>query len=307
MRRLFLVWLVCCLLVGATLISAQSSGSRGGVSRSSAGEASTAPSDHAAERFITITGTAEVRVAASAIRVVLAINSSADSAAACQAAFVQKRDELIEALTPAGVARDAIVTDMIALLPVYAWRIEKQEGREVAVEHLTGYRLQNNVHVKVATEAQAQQAIAAALAHDVTDVIAVDHWSDTLDQHKATAQERALAEARRKATLLLGALFETKPMPINVHEQTRVVYPKDSYESFENAYAGAIQQNYGRDNIPTIATFRPKNTYYQGFFAAADVQDAAMPMEPEISVVSTVKLYYAAPGRPQRSKDVEKK
>lgn len=300
------VALLCCVPVCAALVSAQSSGSRGGVTQRSAGQAPDEPSERAVERFITITGTAEIRVVPSTIRVVLAITSEGERAADCRTAYESKRDELIGALTANGIARDAILTDFIAMLPVYQWRVEKQEGRDVAVERLTGYRLQNNVHVEVATEAQAQQAIGAAFERGVTDVIAVDHWSDALDRHKVAAQERALAEAQRKARLLL-AVFDPQPLPINVHEATRVIYPKDSYQSFENAYTGAIEQRNWRENIPTIATFRPKNTYYQGFFEHADVQDAAMPMDPRISVVSTVKLYYAAPGRPTESDGKEKR
>jgi hypothetical protein len=163
------------------------------------------------------------------------------------------------------------------------------------VENLSGYQVQTNVHIEVGSESEARAAVQAAFRLGITDVISFDYWCDSLDDHKREAQQRALAEAQRKADMLLSAYFEQKPKPLNIHEQTEVVYPKSLYESFENVHAQSLERNYRRQSLPAVRAFRPKNTHYRGYFAGADSQDRKLPMEPEISVIATISCYYAVP------------
>jgi hypothetical protein len=51
-----------------------------------------------------------------------------------------------------------------------------------------------------------------------------------------------------------------------------------------------------RRDISFIRAHRPQNTYYRGLRGDADKQPAALAMKPEISVVSTVRLYFESPG-----------
>ena len=95
-------------------------------------------------------------------------------------------------------------------------------------------------------------------------------------------------------------MFDKKPMVINILETTKTVLPQALYRSFENTYSQQYQSNSWsrRQNIPQIAAFRPKNYYYAGFSSQVDVQDKNMPIRPQISVVSTVRIYYQAPTKP---------
>ena len=95
-----------------------------------------------------------------------------------------------------------------------------------------------------------------------------------------------------------------------MQERTRVVFPKSQYETFENVYAGRLQQYYLRKNLPMIHARRPKNTHYRGFSGEVDRQDPRPPFRPEISVVSQVVFYFAAPGEKkgeEKKKKREKK
>ncbi|MHB8972363.1 MAG: hypothetical protein ACYC3X_14045 [Pirellulaceae bacterium] len=57
-----------------------------------------------------------------------------------------------------------------------------------------------------------------------------------------------------------------------------------------------------RSDVPFIRAYRPRNTYYRGLNHDGDVQAAGLPMQPEISVVSTVRLYFESPAalRPKK-------
>ena len=97
---------------------------------------------------------------------------------------------------------------------------------------------------------------------------------------------------------MLGQTFQNEITPINIDSNVRVVMPETMYESFENSYNQSISQPYNRhgQNLQTISAFRPKNTYYRGYFdEASDVHPADVPMKSEISVIADVKMYYATP------------
>jgi hypothetical protein len=179
--------------------------------------------------------------------------------------------------------------------------LESREGRNVAVESRSGFILQHNVHVEVPSEARAQAVIASALESGFGDVVAVDHFCNRLEAARHEAQKKALEEARRKAGVFLEPLFGSAPPLINVHEKTTVIHPKDQYASFESAYVSRFQNARHDRSVPTIAAVRPKNTYLEGLIGAADVGPAILPMKPEISVVSTVKLYFASPAADRAS------
>jgi uncharacterized protein YggE len=260
--------------------------------------------DHrAVENFVTIEGKAEKRLDPTALRIVLALLVEESTAAECQSTSQKREAELLKALKALKIGDDAIVVDFISILPVYQWEVETREGKTVAVEKRSGFRMQSNVHVQVASEAEARTVLAAAFKLGVSDIIAFDYWNKDVDRMKKEARKEALRVAKEKAELLLGAMFDEPPRPLNVHESTRVVYPRSQYGSFENAYAQGIRVPYSGSRMPTIQAVRPNNTYYQGTLEDTDVQDGGLPLRAQISVVSTVRLYYATPVKIENEDD----
>ncbi|MFO7906670.1 MAG: SIMPL domain-containing protein [Planctomycetota bacterium] len=281
------------VLFWATRGDAQFIGARSAESHS---DGSAATLDHRAiENFITIEGKVEKRLDPTALRIVLALLVEQPTAADCQRTAQQREAELIEALKGMDIDGEAVVVDFISILPVYQWQVETREGKSVAVEQPAGFRMQSNVHVKVASEKQARAVLAEAFRLGVSDVIAFDYGSEKIDRTRKEARKEALRAAQEKADLLLGAMFDEPPRPLNVHESTRVIYPRSLYGSFENAHTEAIRMPYSGDRMPTIQAARPKNTYYQGVLEDTDVRDGGLPLRAQISVVSTVRLYYATP------------
>jgi len=295
------------VMIAATIaarLPGQGGGSRAGVQPAAtfAGQPVAPPSaspDHeAVESNIEIVGTAEIRVKPTAVRVIMALTSQGATAEECMKANEKKEQALTQAWSKMGVPDDKVFLDFISMLPVYEWNVQQQEGNRYLVEDLSGYLVQTNAHIQVANEAEARAAVRAAFQLGMTDIISFDYWCESLDNYKVQAQKQALANAQRKAELLLTAHFRNAqtPKPLNIREQTQVIYPKSLYESFTNDYSQSLHRTYHRQSLPEIRAFRPKNTHYRGFFGHTDSQDPRLPMQPEISVVSTISCYYAAPG-----------
>jgi len=283
-------------------INAQSSGSRGGVNRHNHKAEQYHQSEHQmalqnVEEYIKVASKVELRVKPDQIRIVLAIGGNAKTPSECEEKVFAKAEKLKADLVELGIESRNIKDDFIAILPRYQFEVEDWEGKKVAVEKPLDYSMQSNLHIKVPNDELAMKAIRAAFKLDITNVIAYDYWSEELDVFKQKSLEAALEKAKGKASLLLGSTFDERPAPINVISDTKVITPEKLYESFENVYSQTLQDSYrDRNDIPQIRAFRPKNTYFKGYNDPyADVQPKDVAMSCEISVVSTVQLFYASP------------
>lgn len=287
----------------------QMSGSRGGVEREGIEQevrdaTGLPPLDpKVAEGYIAIEGRAEVRVRPTDVRMVVAVTSEAETAQQCQQSIDATIQRLKEAWVKMGIGPEKIVVDFIAVLPRYQWTAEQHGSTEVQVEKKVGYRMQTNVHLAAKGEAEARAALNRALEQGITDIIAFDYWSKDLDEVKVKAREQALKAARGKADVLLGALFADRPPAINVQEHTTVQYPESLYHSFTNVARDEMISGFFRRDVPSIQAYRPRNTYYRGLYSDGDVQPRDLPMNPEISVVSTVRLYFRSPAADAKKED----
>ena len=288
--------MVClaCLLPSQVSV-AQLAGSRGGVYGQNSETAHWPEIDsEVVERYITIEGVVERRVEATHLRIVLALSSEGNNAMECHADMQQRLVSIEDAWSDIGIPPASIYRDFIAILPRYQWQIENQNGSEVAVERLAGYRMQVNLHVKAQGEKQANAVIEAAFSQEVTDIIAFDYWTPEIDDLKKQTLKEATLAAKAKASTLFEALLDDTPPVVNLQTQTRTHFPETLYESFENAYSESIDLP-SRRNLPSIRAWRPKNTYYRGLQTDADATPAELPLKPEITVVSRVRLYYLSP------------
>lgn len=257
------------------------------------------------EGFIAVDGRAEVRLRPTELRIVLAVTSEGETALQCQTMIDETLGKLKQSWTELGIPAENIVEDFIAVLPRYAWELEKQNNIEIGIEKKAGYRMQTNVHLAVPNDANAAKAFAAAFEHGVTDIIAFDYWSKELDEMKVQARRQAVQAARTKADLLFSALFDDPPALINVQEKTTIHFPKSLYDSFVNVYQEEVTTPWRRD-IPYIRSYRPQNTYYRGLQFDGDIQSRELPMHPEISIVSTVRLYFeSGASRPAKSDNMK--
>lgn len=295
------------LLLGMTLASSalgQLAGSRAVAEPQSDSQLNLPKLDKkVAESFITVEGRAESRVRPTEVRVVLAVTSEQPTANECQAKVDDQIDALKKSWTAIGIVGSNIVEDFIAVLPVYEWEIATRNNVEVAIEKRSGFRMQTNVHLSMANNESLTKALSIAFEKGITDIIAFDYWSKDLDQQKEKVRELAVKSARSKADKLLGEIFQTPPPAINFQEQTTVHYPESLYQSFVVSYDQSVENLWKRD-IPFIRASRPKNTYYRGLHSNADVQPRELPMHPEITIVSTVRIYYESPAakRPSPTK-----
>ncbi|MGI9455880.1 MAG: SIMPL domain-containing protein [Aeoliella sp.] len=306
------------LLVGGCLLGicdmadapAQGFGGAGGFGVGQTGDSNPATSwslgpeltSDGALNYITIEGTAELRVSPEEIRVVLAITSESETADECQTKNAERVNAVLASWKELDVPVDDVVEDFISVLPVYEWRIAERDGQEVRMQQREGYRMQSNLHIAVETEEQAMDAINRAFQAGVTDIVTFDYWSSQLDEQRVNARKLAVEAAKAKAELLL-AEFDKRPRVINVQEATAVFFPHSLYHTYENILEESVDWGTRWREKPRILAYRPKMTFFQGLKSQADLRHKELPMRPEIAVISTVRLYYQSPAEHSRTVD----
>jgi uncharacterized protein YggE len=243
--------------------------------------------------YITITGSAVVRVEPEELRVVMAVMNEAESSNECQDLNQATCAAVRAAWITLGVKDDNIVEDFISMLPRYEWSFEEKFGRQVAVQKLVGYRIQTNLHVAVKNETEALKAVNLAFKQGVNDIVTFDYWSSKTDAAKREARKKALQAAKEKSETLLAVFADPPPM-INVLEETSVHNPQQLYQTFENKLAENYRGSWN-SNIPQIWAYSPKQSFFKGLESNVDVQADGLPMRPAIVVASEVQLYYQSP------------
>lgn len=243
--------------------------------------------------YITITGSAVVRVVPEELRVVMAVMSEAETSVECQSKNQATVTTIRNAWKALGTSDGKIVEDFISMLPRYEWSFEQQLGREVAVQKLAGYRIQTNLHIAVKNETAALAAVNAAFKHGVNDIVTFDYWSSKIDSAKKEARQKALQAAKEKSETLL-AIFDSPPPVINVIEATGAYNPQQLYQTFENKLAESYRGSWNND-IPQIWAYSAKQSFFKGLESNVDVQANGLPMSPSIVVASEVQLFYQSP------------
>jgi hypothetical protein len=81
---------------------------------------------------------------------------------------------------------------------------------------------------------------------------------------------------------------------INVQEQTTVKYPESLYQMF-TSQSDASPGGYWRWSEETTVGANRAYSYYRILNSDGDIVPRELPLNPEISVVSTVRLYYKSP------------
>ena len=310
MKRLLSITLIgFASLIAATSLNAQGFGGFGGAGNLTGRSGTTGGLDFygpgilnsdQALNFITIDGTAETRLAPEEIRVVLALTTEAVNAEDCQTQIATRIKAVLASWREIDISDDKIVEDFISVLPRYEWHLVERDGQQVRLQKREGYRMQTNLHVVVKTEQEAMAAINRAFKNGVTDIVTFDYWSSRLDDQKQKTRVEAVIAAKKKADTLL-AIFDKKPLVINVQEETRVFFPRTLYKTYENVLEEETTNwNAWRDK-PMIKAYRPKMTFFHGVQTHADTRPKNVAMRPEIAVVSTVRIYYQSPAEKSRT------
>ncbi len=147
---------------------------------------------------IWVSGTGEVAVAPDVVNMQLGIEAQQETVAHAQSDAAAAMDRVMTALRSGGIAEEDVQTQSFSIRQVTRWE------RDLEEEIVVGYRVSNDVLVKVWEVGRAAALIDAAVAAG-GDFIRIDGISFTVDDptpFHVIARQEAMADAAAKATEL---------------------------------------------------------------------------------------------------------
>lgn len=153
---------------------------------------------------ITVSGEAEISVAPDIAETSAGVTTEAKTVREASAANTQAMTAVIAALKQAGVGDKDIQTGHISIQPVYNNTQSKKEGRPDE-PRIVGYRVGNQVRLKVRDLARLGEVLDQAIAAGATDVFGVSFSVSEASKALDAARGAAVADAKRKADLFAKA------------------------------------------------------------------------------------------------------
>lgn len=179
------------LVLGLTLALALSGG----------GASTRVHAEESQQRLISVTGEASMQVKPDMATISFGVETNAPTAAEAQQTNSRAMDAVIQALLGIGIAREDIQTSNFSLYPVYEWRGEKPEEKQV----LVGYRCNNTVVAKIRDIARIGDAIDRAVAAGATNIGGISFGLQNPEPLKNELLAQAVTNARSKAETMAKA------------------------------------------------------------------------------------------------------
>lgn len=173
---------------------------------------------------ITVTGEAEISVAPDVAETSAGVTTEAKTVREASEANAQAMTAVIAALKQAGLGDKDIQTGHISVQPVYNNTQSKKEGRPDE-PRIVGYRVGNQVRLKVRNLARLGEVLDQAIAAGATDVFGVSFTVSEASKALDAARAAAIADAKRKADIYAKAAGAQVGRPIDISEANAAPRP----------------------------------------------------------------------------------
>ena len=184
---------------------------------------------------ISVSGTAEIRVAPDEVNLKLGIESRSPELAAA----VKDNDNLTAAvlkfIKDSGIAAKDVQTDYVEIQPNY----RRENGRDEVTPEF--YSVRRNIGVRLRKVAQFDAVLTGVLKSGVNHVHGIEFRTTELRKHRDAARQQAIRAAKEKAEALAKELEVKVGKPTNIQEQTGGGYW--GWAAMGNYYANAMSQN----------------------------------------------------------------
>lgn len=163
-----------------------------------------------APRSVSVTGTAELRVAPDELVVSVGVDTYAVEAQAAKKANDEAMAELLRVTKDNGVEPTNVRTENFTLLPRYDGRYESR--------HVIGYEAKKTLVVTLSSAEKAESLLAELFKGGANRIDGVTMTSTKIIEQRKEARKMAVAAAREKAEAMAAALGQKVGRPLKIDE-----------------------------------------------------------------------------------------
>jgi len=163
-----------------------------------------------------------------------------------------------------GVKPEDIFTDMVALVPLYSYSVEKSLFSTTYNEVPSGFEMQKNLHIKISDEKVLGKIVTAAAQNEIYDMIKIEYFVKDADKVYEELQQRSIDFLAAKLERFKKLNIDFDTIYHILSEKSSVAYPVDRYRSYQ-AFSGTAPPVKNSGGIVTTSIKRvrkPKTMFY---------------------------------------------
>jgi uncharacterized protein YggE len=184
---------------------------------------------------ISVSGTAEIRVAPDEINLRLGVETRDRELDEAVKQSELRTAAVLKFLKESGIESKDVQTDYIEIQPQYN---TDRRMQQIVPEY---YQVRRNLGVRLRQVAKFDAVLAGVLRNGANQVHSIDFRTTELRKHRDAARQQAIRAAKEKATALASELDATVGKPRNINEQTGGGW--SSWSGRSDPFSSAMMQN----------------------------------------------------------------
>jgi len=166
---------------------------------------------------------------------------------------------LSEAMKTLGIPSTDIYVDMVYLIPMYEFEMEKKLFSKTYNEVPNGFEMQKNVHIRFKRSDMIDDIVTLAAANEVYDLVSIEYFVKDAQSVYDTLANQAVQNILKTAERFKKLGLKTEGEFMIVEEKKKAVYPENQYTDYESF----VSQSLDAAKNKTVTTMRkPKTVAY---------------------------------------------
>jgi len=202
-----------------------------------------------------------------------------------------------------GIEKKDIYIDMVSLVPVYEYQVEKRLFSKTYNEIPKGFELQKNIHVVYKDPQLLDVLVTIAADHEIYDLVKVAYFVKDTESVYDKLRDRCVAFANKKLASFEKMGIEMDTVFRVVAEAQNVAYPIERYKSFQafsSSSIDAIKKRHTIANVPKKQSMFYEKLPYNGY----DIVINPVILEPAIQYTYNLKVQFFIKHPPKQNPSV---
>ncbi len=164
-----------------------------------------------------------------------------------------------EALKGLGISSADLYVDMVYLIPMYEFEVEKKLFSKTYNEVPNGFEMQKNLHIRFKKSDMIDDIVTLASANEIYDLVTIEYFVKDAQAVYDTLSNKAVQHILKTAGRFEKLGLKTEGEFMVVAERKKAVYPENQYTDYESF----VSQSLDAAKNKTVTTMRkPKTVAY---------------------------------------------
>jgi len=200
-------------------------------------------------------------------------------------------DAFLKEAIVAGLNKEDIYIDMVSLVPVYEYEVQKKLFSKNYNEVPKGFELQKNIHIVYKNPQLLDLLVAIAADHEIYDLVKVEYFVEDSEEVYDRLRDKCVAFANKKLASFEKLGVELDTVFRVVAEAQNVAFPIERYKqihAFSSSSVDATKKRTTITQVPKKMTMFYEKLPYNGY----DIVLNPIVLEPAIQYTYNLKVQF---------------